>query len=100
MQSPKLTGRGGRSRSDSLAIQASEASTVASPAGGGGTGMTPLLTNLRMGGSPPNISLDGPVMAGSTTTTTTTSGHDSSQPRTGLGVITIRNQHIHPNNND
>jgi len=106
MQSPKLTGRGGRSRSDSLASQASEASTVASPgshaAGGGGTGMTPLLTNLRMGGSPPNISLDGPVMAGSTTTTTTyhtsfRSGHDSSQPRTGLGVLhTMHHQHPKP----
>jgi len=107
MQSPKLTGRGGRSRSDSLASQASEASTVASPgshaAGGGGTGMTPLLTNLRMGGSPPNISLDGPVMAGSTTTTTTTyhtsfrSSHDSSQPRTGLGVLhTMHHQHPKP----
>ena len=104
--SPKLgpSGNGGRrSRSDSLASQASHTTAPSpgglTPGGHSSTGMTPLLTNLSVGGggSPPTISLDGPSpRIGNATTTTTTyhtsfrSGQDGAPP-TGLGVLMSSN---------
>ena len=102
--SPRLGPRNGRSRSDSLASQASEYTETTAPSPGGlhnsQTGMTPLLTNLHVGAeSPPTILLDGPAMqqggggeSGAATTyhTSFRSGQDGARP-TGLGVLLSTN---------
>lgn len=66
--------------------------------GPGSTGMTPLLTNLAVGGgSPPSMTLDGPSpgyhgnppssMAAPSYHTSFRSGQDDAQPPTGLGIL-------------
>jgi len=65
------------------------------PSGRGTTGMTPLLTNLAVtsgGGSPPSMTLDGPVATyGNSASTTYHTSFRSSQgegpPPTGLGIL-------------
>lgn len=97
--SPRLgpSSGGGRERSGSLNSQP----------GGRSTGMTPLLSNLNVrgrGGSPPTISLDGPINKPLTSTTMTyhtsfrSNQEGSGPPPTGLGVLLSSSGGIIANN--
>ncbi|KAL9189290.1 hypothetical protein ACHAXT_011780 [Thalassiosira profunda] len=89
--SPRLGPSSGRGRSDSMASQAE--SSLGSPMPRPSTGMTPLLSNLNVGGgSPPSLSLDGPApdysaSASAPTYATSFRGPEGSAPPTGLGVL-------------
>jgi len=103
--SPRIgpSGTVGRDRSNSIQSQHSlgtQPSPLPMPlsAGANSTGMTPLLTNLAVttgSGSPPSMTLDGPVPTayGNSTTTTTTyrtsfrNNQGEATPPTGLGIL-------------
>mmetsp|Transcript_25730 Transcript_25730/g.39956 ORF Transcript_25730/g.39956 Transcript_25730/m.39956 type:complete len:828 (-) Transcript_25730:394-2877(-) len=99
---PNSPGNARRGRSSSLN---SEPSPLISPlmAGSGNatnssTGMTPLLSNLAVGASPPDMSLDGPAAdqygCGESRTHTYTTSFRNDQhgpPTTGLGILMSAN---------
>ncbi len=95
---PNSPGNARRGRSSSIN---SEPSPLISPlmAGNGNssTGMTPLLSNLAVGASPPDMSLDGPATTeqygGESRSTYTTSFRNDTHgpPTTGLGILMSAN---------
>ncbi|KAL7538414.1 hypothetical protein ACHAXR_008537 [Thalassiosira sp. AJA248-18] len=106
--SPRLGPNGvviGRGRSDSVSSQVSYSQPSPLPGGlpSSSTGMTPLLTNLAMtgsGGSPPSMTLDGPVAPTYTTSTSASTYHssfrssqDGGAPPTGLGILMSSSTH-------